>query len=174
MIYSPAEDSFLLESEVIKKAKGKKVLDMGCGSGVQSLAALKSGAKSIFATDINEEAVKECRKKGINSIKSNLLQKVKGKFDLIIFNPPYLPEDKREDAESSKATSGGKKGDEIILKFLKQAKKHLEKNGEILLLLSSLTPKERINKLLNQLSLNKKVLSEKKIFMEKLEVWLVH
>jgi methylase of polypeptide subunit release factors len=46
----------------------------------------------------------------------------------------------REDKESALATTGGKQGDELILKFLKQAQKHLTKKGIILLVLSSLTP----------------------------------
>lgn len=171
MIYQPAEDSFLLESEVKKSAKNKKVLDVGAGSGILSLAAKNSKAKSVLAVDINAESVRECQKLGIKAVKSNLFRQVKGKFDLIVFNPPYLPEDRREDKESALATSGGKKGDEIILKFLKQSSKHLEKNGIILLLVSSLTPQNGINNLLVKLNFTKKVLSEKKIFMEKLEVW---
>ena len=79
MIYEPAEDSFLLEKEVLKFAKRKRVLDMGSGSGIQSLAAKKAGAKSVFAIDTNIDAIKRCKSLGIKSVKSNLFQKVKGK-----------------------------------------------------------------------------------------------
>mgnify|MGYP001575006376 CR=1 FL=1 len=88
-----------------------------------------------FTIDIDEESLEFCRKKGITVLKSNLFEKIdkKEKSDLIVFNPPYLPEDKREDTQSARATSGGKKGNEIILKFLKKVEKHLEKEGKILL-----------------------------------------
>ena len=92
---------------------------------------------------------------------------------VIIFNPPYLPEDKREDAESARNTSGGKRGDEIILRFLKDAGKHLNTNGAILLIVSSLTPKNRILSVLRRKDLKKKIITEKKIFMESLEVWKI-
>ena len=173
MIYEPEEDSFLLEKEIRKLSNGKKILDMGSGSGIQARAAIEAGAKEVLAVDIDEEAIRELRKKGIDAIKSNLFEKVKGKFDLIVFNPPYLPEDKREDGESAKVTTGGKKGDEIILRFLKAVEKYLEKEGKILIVLSSLTPKERILKILEKEGLKKEVLAKRKIFMEELEIWKI-
>lgn len=173
MIYEPAEDSSLLAEEVKKYANGKSFLDMGTGSGIQSMAAKSSGAEKILSVDINEEAVTHVKKIGFKAIKSNLFSKVKGRFDLIAFNPPYLPEDEREDKESSLSTSGGEKGDEIILRFLKQSIKHLKSEGIILLLLSSLTPKKNILKLASKLKLKHRVLASKKIFMEELQVWLI-
>jgi len=137
MIYKPREDSFLLRKHVREYAKGK-VLDMGTGSGIQALAALEN-TKDVLAVDVNPEAVEKLKKKGINSIESDLFANVKGKFDVIIFNPPYLPEDPEEDDESKLTTTGGKKGHEIIERFLKDAKKHLNQNGIILLLFSSMT-----------------------------------
>jgi release factor glutamine methyltransferase len=173
MIYTPREDSFLLEREVKKLAKNKVFLDIGSGSGIQSKAALSVKAKSVLAADINQEAITLLKKQGIPAIKSNLFSKIKRKFDLIAFNPPYLPEDKREDKKSKLATTGGKQGDEIIIKFLKQAKPHLNKNGIILLVLSSLTPKEKIAKLLTKQELSYKVISSEKMFFESLEVWKI-
>ena len=173
MIYSPEEDSYLLEEQVLKYSKGKSVLDIGSGSGIQALAALKSKAKSVLATDIDEESINYLRslnKNKLEIIKSNLFSKIKGKFDLIIFNPPYLPQNAKEDKESAKATTGGKKGDEIILRFLKQAKSHLNKEGIILLLLSSLTPKNRIEKILLSSKLKYTIISEKRLFFESLDV----
>ncbi len=171
LIYEPAEDSYLLESVISKYAKDKSVLDMGTGSGILVKKAKSSGAKSVLAVDINSEAIKKLKKEKIDSIQSNLFEKVKGKFDLILCNPPYLPEDKDEDKESSKITSGGKKGDEFILKFLNQAVNHINKQGIILLLVSSLTPTERILSLLKKLGLKKKVIASKEIFFESLNVW---
>ncbi len=174
MLYNPAEDSYLLKKCVEKYSKGKTVLDIGSGTGIQAIASLNSGAKSVLCSDISLELISFLKKQGLNAIKSNLFSNIKGKFDLIIFNPPYLPEDKREDMESRRATTGGKEGDEIILKFLKQSVKHLEKNGIIFLLVSSLTPKKRILELLRELSLKKKLLSKEELFFESLEVWKIY
>lgn len=175
MIYQPSDDSYLLESQVKKYAKNKSCLDIGSGSGILAEACKEAQASSVLAVDINPESVKYLKNKfkntNIKIIKSNLFQKVKSKFDLIIFNPPYLPLDSEEPKDSRLATTGGKKGDEIILKFLNQAKHHMNKHSIILLLLSSLTPRIRIITLLSKLSLKHKTLAEKRLFMEKLEIW---
>lgn len=173
LIYNPREDSFLLEKEVKKFSKNKSFLDLGCGSGIQGKAALQSNAKSVLFADISKDAITEIKKQGFSAVQSNLFSKIKGKFEVISFNPPYLPEDKREDKESALATTGGKKGDEVILRFLKQAKKHLEKNGIILLVVSSLTPKNKIEQVLKKEKLKKEVISQKSFFFEKLEVWKI-
>ena len=68
MIYEPKEDSFLLEKAVKKYAKSKSILDMGSGSGVQAKAALKSGALSVLAVDIDKKAVDGLKKQGILNI----------------------------------------------------------------------------------------------------------
>lgn len=174
MIYEPAEDSYLLEKEVRKFCKGKKVLDMGTGSGIQALAVKEGGALSVLACDIDIGAVNELKKKGINAVLSDLFFGIgRKKFDLIVFNPPYLPEDKREDIESARNTSGGKKGDEIIIRFLESAGKHLNTGGIILLVVSSLTPKNRILSVLLREGFKKEVIARKKMFMESLEVWKI-
>lgn len=171
IVYEPAEDSFLLESTISKYVKNKSVIDIGSGSGILAKSAIKSGAKLVLAIDINNEAIKLLKKQKINSIKSDLFEKIKSKFDVIICNPPYLPDDNLEDEESKKITTGGKKGDEFILRFLKQASTHVTHNGIILLLVSSLTPQNKINSLLKKLNLNRKTIASKKIFFETLEVW---
>ncbi len=173
MIYEPSEDSFLLAKEVKKLAKGKSFLDMGAGSGIQSEYAKSAGSKNILAVDINPKVVQFLKKKSIPAQVSDLFSKVEGKFDLIAFNPPYLPEDKLEDGESRRITTGGKIGDEIILRFLKDAPKHLNDNGAVLLLLSSLTPRQHILSLLNRLNMMYEVIAEEKLFFEKLEVWKI-
>lgn len=170
MIYEPREDSYLLEKYVKKYAEGK-VLDMGTGSGILALAALEK-AKEVLAVDINEDAVNEARKKGINVIKSDLFENVIGKFDLIIFNPPYLPEEKLEDEETKRIVCGGKKGNEILDKFLSQAKDFLKRNGKILIVVSTLTPD--VDRIIKRHGFKFRVLEEKKIFFEKLKVYLIN
>ncbi|MDI6738732.1 MAG: methyltransferase, partial [Nanoarchaeota archaeon] len=94
---------------------------------------------------------------------------VEGKFDLIIFNPPYLPFERNEDRETALQVAGGKKGHEIIEGFLKQAKSHLEKNGKILLLFSSLSGD--IEKIMAKEGYKFKKIDEKPLFFEKLFVY---
>jgi release factor glutamine methyltransferase len=165
-IYQPSDDSYFFTNFLkkhLKKFKPKSYLDMGTGSGILTETTSKFiDKKNILAVDINPSAVKLLKQKGFNAIKSNLFKKIKDKFDLITFNAPYLPLDKREPKDSQLATTGGKKGDEITVKFLKQAKKHLNKNGKIFLLISSLTPINKIKKF------NPKIVARKKQFFEQL------
>ncbi len=171
MIYEPAEDSFLLASCVSKEVKGKRVLDLCTGSGIQASTALKYGAKNVLAADIQEEAVEYVRKQGITAVRSNLFDNVKGEFDVIICNPPYLPKDNREDKKSARITSGGRKGDELILRVLRSSPKHLTPKGCVLLVVSSITPQNRIRVALRKNYFLKQVLAKQKLFMEQLEVW---
>lgn len=163
-VYKPREDSELLAKTVEKLAYGK-VLDMGTGSGIQAIAAAKKKeVESVLAVDINKDAIDYASKnnshKKIRYAISNLFSSVKGNFDMsaneasdharkqnvfdtIIFNPPYLPcDDKVKDV----ALDGGKKGYEMTVKFLEQTKEYLNKDGQILLLFSTLTKKDVIDK----------------------------
>ncbi|MBT4258174.1 methyltransferase [archaeon] len=173
MIYEPEKDSFLLSKtlreilpNLLRKKPNLTFLEIGAGSGIQLQTAIETGIKkeNIFAADINPAAVNHCKKRGFNCIKSNLFEKIVGKFDIIIFNPPYLPEDEKEPTDSKLATTGGKQGGEIVNKFLKSAKSHLNHQGMILLLVSDLT------KGINFKKIKLKVLAKEKIFFEELKV----
>jgi len=175
MVYSPQEDSHLLGKEARKyilnlKNKDIKVLDMGSGSGIQAQTCIKAGIKkeNILCVDIDKESVKFIKNQKIKVIRSDLFSKIKGKFDLIIFNPPYLPEHKHDKA---KDTTGGKKGYETIIKFLKQAKLHVNKKGVILLLFSSLSDPNFILEYALKHGYRANKLSEESLFFEKLFVY---
>ncbi len=169
MIYEPSDDSFLLAKYVKKYARGK-VLDMGTGSGIQAEVAMENkNVKDVLAVDINPEAVEFVNKKGIKAKISNLFSNVEEKFDTIIFNPPYLPLEKGEDKETSINVCGGKIGNELIKKFLKKAKKHLKKNGIIIIVFSSLSG--NIQKLFEKYGFDAELLEEKKLFFEKIFVY---
>lgn len=176
MIYKPREDSYLLAEYVKKYAKGR-VLDMGTGTGVLALAALEK-TKDVEAVDINKEAVRFAKSKGVNAYVSDLFSNVKGKFDLIVFNPPYLPME-REFAgikldvsyTNDVAIVGGKHGDEVIKRFFKDAGKYLEKNGKILMMVSALTP--NIEPIVKKNGFKFKILEKKRIFFEDLKVYLI-
>lgn len=173
-IYPPSEDSYLLQSvlkkkipKLLKQNPNPSAIEIGVGSGIQLETLKDSGIKNISGVDINNDAVYLCREKGFNVKKSDLLKNVKGKFDIIIFNPPYLPESKFDKRKDNPDVSGGKNGDETIREFLKQAKSHLNENGIIFLLISSLTPKIDFSKH----GFKSKMLEKKKLFFEELYVW---
>ncbi len=137
-IYPPREDTKLILSVLRDYIKpGILVLDMGTGSGVIGKFAKDLGAE-VLAVDINPLAVEEARKLGLNAIQSDLFQNVAGKFDLIVFNPPYLelsPEElKGEPLEL--ALHGGKGGREVLDRFLDQVGKFLKEGGRVIFLQS--------------------------------------
>jgi HemK-related putative methylase len=148
---------------------------MGTGSGIQALAAAgRKAVKSVLAVDVNPAVVSHCRKeiagKKIKCLQSDLFAKVKGEFDTIIFNPPYLPQ---ELAERDVALEGGKKGYETIVRFLESANAHLSTNGTILLLFSSLSGKDHIEQSIRQNLFEFRELGRLHIFFEDLFVYRI-
>lgn len=167
MIYEPREDSFLIMKHIKDYSKGK-ILDVGTGSGILAEEASKYG--DVLAVDIDDEAISYVKKKGIKTIKSDLFENVSGKFDLIVFNPPYLPEEENEDLESRKATTGGERGYEIIKRFFSEASKYLNKNGKVLIVFSSLTGD--VLEIIKKHGFKFKILEKEKLFFEEVYVCL--
>jgi release factor glutamine methyltransferase len=65
------------------------------------------------------------------------------RFDLVLFNAPYLPSDEEdEDSWLARSWAGGVSGRNVIDRFISEAPKHLERNGEILLVQSTLSDVE--------------------------------
>lgn len=170
-MYTPSDDS-LFFNEFLKLYLEKKnfckkftILDMGTGSGILARNCSTLVKKNnILSVDIQRECVTELNKQGFRTLRSDLFSKVplSNKFDLILFNAPYLPRNNLEDKKSQIETTGGKRGDEVSIRFLKQAKGYLKDGGKILLLVSSLTPLDKINKF------NPKIVARKKIWFEEL------
>lgn len=171
-VYEAAEDSELLQKYVRKYAFGR-VLDLGTGSGIQAIeASKKKKVKSVLAADISDLAVENFRKitkkekrKKIKVKKSDLFSKIKGKFETIVFNPPYLPEDK---GVQDKALYGGKKGYELLEKFLGKVNNHLSEEGIVLIVFSSLTGQKKIDEMIEKNLLEFRELERMHIFFEDL------
>lgn len=175
-IYQPAEDSYLM-SRILKeqipllleKNPNLKFFEIGAGSGIHLETAYNAGIKreNIFSSDIDKNSVSHCNLLGFNCIYSDLFENIKGKYNIIVFNPPYLPEDSSEPQDSRISTTGGSKGDEITLRFLNDAKNYLEKDGKIFLITSNLA--EQIN--FEELGYKAVELGCEKLFFERLCIW---
>ncbi len=171
-LYEPREDSELLAAEVRQHATGM-VLDVGTGSGIQALtAAACSNVKKVLAVDINRKALKYAKHKNkhakITYKESDMFSRVEGTFDTIICNPPYLPDD---DRVADIALDGGEKGWEWTERFLNQAGDYLKKNGQILLLFSSLTNKKKVEEIIENNCFSFTQLSSQKHSFEELYVY---
>ncbi len=178
-VYAPREDSFLLAKAVTELARGK-TLDMGTGSGIQAIAAAKkSEVKSVTAVDASTDALKCAEKNAaankvkekIKFIHSNLFENVRGSYDSIIFNPPYLPVELGEklDAESM-AWHGGKDGRKVLDSFLDKFSSFLSPEGQLLLLQSSLNGLQKTQRKLKALGFSAEIHSSEAFFFEKIHV----
>jgi len=169
-VYEPREDSLLLVEAVNETVKKDiKALDMGCGSGV-ILEALSKKTKNLTGADINPFAIEQCKKKYKKArfIQSNLFDNIKEQYEVITFNPPYLPEEEKEDLETALMNNGGKQGYELLLKFLTQAKTHLAKKGMILTVFSTLTKPDVVFDEAKKQGYTHEIIKSKKLFFEEL------
>ena len=147
-VYEPAEDTFLL-ADNLDVRPGEHVLELGTGCGILAILAAKTGAK-VTATDTNPAAL-ECAQAnaiahgvidGIDFRLGDLFEPVAGKcFNLVIFNPPYLPVRPEEalDGVLDRAWEAGLDGRAIIDPFLEELPNHLMKGGRALFVQSSLS-----------------------------------
>ncbi len=138
----------------IFRRKSEKLFfaELGTGSGAISIAlALAYPSSDVIATDIDQGALEIATKNFINSSKqSNLkfycgnwwspLEEFKGKLDLAISNPPYIPKDTYEklpkevkNFEPKVALLGGEDGLEHIRKIIQKAPLFLKEKGWLIL-----------------------------------------
>ncbi len=98
--------------------------------------------------------------------KSDLFESIPERFDAILFNPPYLP----TEGPHNLALDGGKNGREVLDKFLQTASQHVNPNGTIFFIHSSLNGWEKTEQLLKKLRLRFEIVGRKKLFFEELIV----
>lgn len=147
-VFIPRPETEFLVQHILNLSlkKNSKILDIGTGSGAISISLKKERRDlKVFASDISLPSLfqaKENAKKYNLKIKlfcANLLDGVKGKFDLIASNPPYIPKDFMKNLpenvkkEPKIALNGGSQGLEVIKKILTTAKKHLKKDGHLVI-----------------------------------------
>ncbi len=196
-VYSPSEDTYLLldyfkEIFINKTAleNVKNILDMGTGTGIIAIffaLLIKEKQKfniQIFASDILKVAI-DCAKMNENEnnlensikyIHSDLFNSfpnsLKNTFDIMIFNPPYLPsfDIKEKYSLSKKDTNwdGGPKGYELLKKFLQFAPIYLNNNPNscIYYITSTRMDLDLLNKFIKKRGFKNKILRKKHIFFE--------
>ncbi|MDO8554094.1 MAG: methyltransferase [Candidatus Micrarchaeota archaeon] len=136
--------------------KGNRVVDMGCGSGLQGIVMAVCGAQDVVFSDVSFAAVENTRENIANFastfgklgksmsaqpdlfekpctttvIQGDLFENVSGKFDFIIFNHPFFAIN--FDADQSVSRTMLDQG-ELIHFFLQEAREHLSNGGGIIM-----------------------------------------
>jgi len=98
-VLCPRQDTEHLVEWALADCKGKRVLDLCTGSGCIAVSLAKLGsAKEVCASDLSEAALlvaKENARRNdaaITFYQSDLMKDVPGEFDVIVSNPPYIPQ----------------------------------------------------------------------------------
>lgn len=147
----PQPDTEILVEEVIKSIDimgNIEILDMCTGSGCIGISLAKNIENTkVTLVDISKEAIEIAKKNAIqngvenkvNFIQSDMFENVKGKFDIIVSNPPYIRTDiiqtldRQVQAEPYIALDGGEDGLDFYKVLINEAYKYLKKNGKIFL-----------------------------------------
>ena len=130
---------------------GDKVLDLCTGSGAIAIALKKESDKKnmklqVTACDVSADALEVAKnnaakcKAEVKFVQSDLFSRLRGRFNLIVSNPPYIPTDviptlEREvkDHEPHLALDGGKDGLDFYRRIANEAGKYMEKGGSLLM-----------------------------------------
>ncbi len=145
----PRFDTEVLVEKILKDNKDNnfQILDLCTGSGAIAISLKKLGEyKSVKALDISEKALDIAKKNSslnettIDFICSDMFEKINGKFDIIVSNPPYIPSRDIEDLslevkdyEPKLALDGLEDGLYFYRIIAKEAKAYLKENGKIYL-----------------------------------------
>jgi release factor glutamine methyltransferase len=134
-----------IESNLGKNQTNKTVLDLCTGSGAIAISLAKNSNAKVFATDISSKALCVARRNAkihnakIEFSKSDMFKNITKKFDVIVSNPPYIPNADIEklDVEVKKydpiiSLAGGVDGLDFYKIIAQNAKNHLTQNGKIL------------------------------------------
>lgn len=174
-VYEPADDTFQI-LDAIKISPKEKVFEPGTGCGIIALHCAYLGA-NVVCSDINPYAV-ELTRKNFMANKNLLCGNVdirygdlfsvlhsKELFNVIIFNPPYLPTSENERIGKTGwfdiATDGGHTGLEIIKRFIENVEKFLLPLGKAYLIISSLSKVDEIHHIFSKSNLKYKIESKK-------------
>jgi len=177
-IYEPSEDTFLTidtAKELINISKDITILDMGTGTGIIGLyLSTLSNVKEVVLADRLDEALELAKKnyylnKGLvkanlRFVKSNLFSNIKDKFDIIVFNTPYVPCNRLEIRKFgiiAYSWCGGNDGSRVAIRFLNKVNDYINKDSYIILTTSSIANQDKINSAIKRNNL--KIIKENKI-----------
>ena len=200
-VYAPSDDSFLIIDyfrhcytrdffDGLDMKKIKNVLDMGTGTGILAIFLQMLKVQHplfnpmIYASDILEDAL-ECAKnnekynnfnENIAFIRSNLFESfpksLKRSFNIIVFNPPYLPSSELGEPDERKTTidhswDGGIRGYEVFSRFLEEVKDFMDPNNcATYYICSSRVNLENLNNIVDKNGFSSQVLNKKHFFFE--------
>ena len=176
LVYIPSDDSFLL-AENLEIKEGQSVLEIGTGSGIVSMYASLL-TDDVTATDINYNALELAEKNfhlnNIDTIKlefGDLFEPVKDKkFDVILFNTPYLPTDSDDiiNDDLNYAFDGGLDGRNVIDRFINQVSNHLNDKGIVQMIQSSLSDNDRTLNMFDRNGFIAEIAESEKFFFEEI------
>lgn len=148
----PRQETELVAEQAAKLAKeGAAVLDLCCGSGAIGITVklqCKQEGKNVnvVCADISKEALalaksnarrNDCR---VSVVQSDMFCGVKGKFDVIVCNPPYIPtatidtlDDSVKNFEPRLALDGGQDGLDFYRILQQQAADYLKQDGVLVM-----------------------------------------
>ena len=125
-------ESFILGG-LVKRGPRRRAIDLGTGSGVHALLAA-GHCESVLGVDINPRAIEFARfNAALNGVGNaefvlgDLFDGIDGTFDLIVANPPYLPDLGAEPGENF--WTGGPAGTEILGRIVGALPERLDENG---------------------------------------------
>lgn len=161
------EDSRLMGDVLATLEDGKSFLEIGTGNG-GNLREVANKFDLIVGTDL--ASLFDARK-GNRSAELIVTDRAtcfrRDSFDVVAFNPPYLPSGSIVD----KSVDGGPCGIEVPLQFLESALGVIRKEGKILILVSSESDLSAFRDFCLSHSLKMRTLGEKALFFEILQVF---
>jgi release factor glutamine methyltransferase len=173
-MYTPSDDTFLL-ADCIRQYNGRRALEIGVGSGLL-LDILEKNFTYVAGSDIDLQALQHCKQQKKTSSMNVLLVCCDAgsafgicKFDLIVSNPPYLPNDEDNNILDS-TVHGGPTGIEATIHFINSALPLLAGDGKLLIVISSFANSLALDKVVLEKNMHKKVLKEKRLFYETLSI----
>ena len=168
MLYLPSDDTIFL-ANTVNRYSGTLALEIGTSSGIV-LMELAKQFKTVIGTDIDFCSLKRLLEMSRNQrvICCHAASALHGiKFDLIVTNPPYLP---NATGYIDNTTDGGQAGVEITIDFLKDAIDRLEIGGKILIIVSSISDTRKLDSFLSKNNMMVKKISQKELFYETLQI----